>query len=96
VSPEGLALGHAALARSGVDVVVVDEIGPWELAGSGWCRDLDALVRRDVRLLLVVRHGCLSAVVSRWCLDAPRVFEVGAARAVEIADALAERDGRQV
>ena len=88
VNPEGLKLGRAALARSDADVVVVDEVGPWELAGSGWCRDLDALVGRGVPVLMVVRHACLSAVVVRWRLGGAQVFEVTEIRADEVAEPL--------
>ncbi|MGD1147718.1 MAG: nucleoside-triphosphatase [Thermoanaerobaculaceae bacterium] len=88
VSQDGLALGRVALARSEVDVLVVDEVGPWELAGSGWSRDLETLVGRDVPLLLVVRHACLAAVVSRWCLSAAEVFEVSEAGPDRIAEPL--------
>jgi nucleoside-triphosphatase THEP1 len=88
VNPAGLALGRVALARSEVDVVVVDEVGPWELVGSGWSRDLDALVGRGVPLLIVVRHACLSAVVSRWRLEGAPVFEVSEASADRIAELL--------
>ena len=37
-SPDGLALGERALGPGafGADVIVVDEVGPFELAGGGW------------------------------------------------------------
>lgn len=86
--PEGLALGNAALAAGGAGVIVVDEVGPWELAGSGWAARLDDLVRGTAPLLLVVRHACLFDVVSRWELDAAVVVEVGEPGAGERAAAV--------
>jgi nucleoside-triphosphatase THEP1 len=77
--PEGLALGRAALTAAGADVVVVDEVGPWELAGSGWAERLDELVRQPVTLLLVVRHACLFDVTSRWALEPAAVVEADGA-----------------
>jgi nucleoside-triphosphatase THEP1 len=89
VNPQGLALGHRGLAREDVDVVVLDEIGPWELAGSGWSADLDALLGRDVSTLLVVRHACLSDVVSRWRLNDAQILEVTEADTDRVAEPLA-------
>ena len=91
VDPAGYALGNAALAGADADVVVVDEVGPWELAGSGWAARLDALVAGDVPLLLVVRSHCLFDVVSRWDLDPAAVVNVGGARAEEVAEVLVRR-----
>jgi nucleoside-triphosphatase THEP1 len=68
-SPEGLSLGQRALGRNayGADVVVVDEVGPFELAGGGWASDLDDLARDfQGALLLVVRGTIVDAVLSRW------------------------------
>ena len=88
VNPAAVALGRAALSRGGLEVTVVDEVGPWELGGSGWAPELDALVERDGRVLLVVRHECLPRVLSRWRLDAAMVFDVAETRPHEIAEAL--------
>lgn len=72
VAPEGIELGRRALsapAVRGADLVVVDEVGPWELAGEGWGPALDRLVAGDLPLLLVVRESLEEAVVDRWGLD---------------------------
>jgi nucleoside-triphosphatase THEP1 len=66
---EGLALGRRALGRNaqGADVVVVDEVGPFELAGGGWAGSLDGLARDyQGALLLVVRETIVEAVRDRW------------------------------
>ena len=68
-SPEGLALGARALGQDAVasDVVVVDEVGPFELSGGGWSAALDALSRGfEGSLLLVVRESVVDAVRARW------------------------------
>jgi len=88
VAPDGLAFGRAALSVEGADVMVVDEVGPWELRGSGWSAELDALAQGDVPLLLTVRRECVAAVVSRWRLDAAEVFVVGEAQPERIAEVL--------
>jgi nucleoside-triphosphatase THEP1 len=83
--PGGLALGNAALSAEGVDVIVVDEVGPWELAGSGWAARLGTLVVGRAALLLVVRHACLFDVVSRWGLEPAAVVEADGAEPEAIA-----------
>ena len=88
LDPEGLALGRRALSRERCDVMVVDEVGPWELRGAGWAGDLDALVAGAAPLLLVVRRECLNAVVARWALAGAPTFDVAEASPVQVAAAL--------
>ena len=85
VDPAGYALGNAALADGDADVVVVDEVGPWELAGSGWAVRLDELVAGTVPLLLVVRGKCLFDVVTRWQLEPTAIVDVAEGRPEAIA-----------
>lgn len=88
-SPAGLALGHKALGEDarGADVVVVDEVGPFELSGGGWADALDALTAaNEGRLLLVVRESVVDAVNARWGSAESVVYDVGKANADEIAD----------
>jgi nucleoside-triphosphatase THEP1 len=68
-SADGLALGRTALARAARSqdrLVIVDEVGPLELAGHGWASTLDRLANRTGYTLLVVRRPLVAAVVSRW------------------------------
>jgi nucleoside-triphosphatase len=88
VDPDGYRLGNAALSRAGADVVVVDEVGPWELAGSGWAARLDSLVAGAVPLLLVVRGHCVFDVVTRWQLEPLAIVEVAEGRPEAIAGQL--------
>jgi len=67
--PEGLALGARALGPGAFpsDVIVVDEVGPFELSGGGWADALDALARGFTgALLLVVREAVVDAVAAKW------------------------------
>ena len=88
-SPEGLALGHKALAEDarGADVVVIDEVGPFELSGGGWADALDALVAMPSgAMLLVVRESVVDAVQARWGSAESVVYDVASASPDEIAD----------
>jgi nucleoside-triphosphatase THEP1 len=90
-SPEGLALGRKALAEGvrGADVVVVDEVGPFELSGGGWADALDVLAATfEGRLLLVVREAIVDTVKARWGSAESVVYDVAIANPDEIADAL--------
>jgi nucleoside-triphosphatase THEP1 len=86
----GLAHGRRALRRAIrrlPDVVVIDEIGPLELAGRGWRAPVDQLVsayrdRRSRLLVLVVREGLLERVRREWRLN-PIVVRADDPRAVD-------------
>jgi nucleoside-triphosphatase THEP1 len=88
VNPAGTALGRTALATDRADVVVVDEVGPWELRGAGWSSELERLRAGVAPLLLVVRRNCLDAVVARWSLASAAVFDAANASPPQVAAAL--------
>ena len=97
VDPEALERGSAALAAaaaSGADLVVVDEVGPWELAGQGWASALASLRREAVPLVLVVRRKFVGEVLERVALDGATVWNVESASVDEVAATIAERLGR--
>lgn len=84
---QGLALGRRALSPEQVqrvDLVVVDEVGPWELQGQGWAKSLDILVQTvNIPMVWVVREEIVEAVRRRWGLKEAPVFEVTGGRKVE-------------
>ena len=89
VNPEGLALGRQALSPEvarGVHLVVVDEVGPWELAGEGWSAALDILVGMGIPLLVVVRKDLVGEVMTRFGLLGLPVWDVAQSTPEEIAD----------
>jgi nucleoside-triphosphatase THEP1 len=91
-SPDGLALGQKALGRDArtADVVVVDEVGPFELAGGGWSAALDALARDHAGpVVLVVRASIVDAVKGRWGSADTVVWEAATTPSEEIVSALA-------
>jgi len=83
----GLAAGGAALAeaaRHPADLAVVDEFGPAELQGGGWCEPVEALLRAEcAALLLVVRREILADVQALWPNATIHVVEASAADAVD-------------
>jgi nucleoside-triphosphatase THEP1 len=90
-SDTGLALGRRALGEDSraADVVVVDEVGPFELSGGGWAPALDILTRtHSGGMLFVVRESVVDAVTSKWGSQDTTVYLVSAGDAAEIADRL--------
>jgi nucleoside-triphosphatase THEP1 len=87
-SPDGIAFGRRALADArlhGVDVLLIDEAGPFELQGGGWAPELDVLVQeRRKPMVWVVRSSLVDAVRKRWGLDDARVFPAGPGKAEEL------------
>lgn len=62
-----------AATDPGIEVIVLDEVGPLELAGRGFADALDRLTRSEgAPLVIFVRDTLLAAVRARWGLyDAP-------------------------
>ncbi len=56
---------EALAADPRIDTLLIDEIGPMELAGGGHAGILDRLLRTDKELMLCVRSECLDAVRQR-------------------------------
>ena len=87
--PDGLDQGRRALgpAAYGADVIVVDEVGPFELSGGGWAAALDRLAQNyRGTLLLVVRASVADAVIARWGSPDTVVCEASETPADAIAD----------
>lgn len=99
VNPASIAAGLRALTAlpDGTGVVVVDEIGPWELAGGGWGQALEALRVSGTPVVAAVRPALLEEVVARYAPgEAPPVWDASSMAPRAVADAaLAAWDGRE-
>lgn len=72
-------------------VVVLDEVGPWELGGGGWAAALAKLVADPPPVLvLVVRRGCVKEVLERFRLTGAEVIEVSVSHPASVAERLAQ------
>ncbi len=80
-------------------VVVIDEVGPMELEGSGWSETLETLRTSSVPVQLwSVRERLLNEVIERW--DIPfenviRIEEVEAIGAAELISGIVQKDNRE-
>ena len=72
-NPEGIGMGNRILEdalRTEHDILIVDEIGPFELEGKIWAESLTPILeRRACPVLLVVRESLVTAVVQKWNLQ---------------------------
>ena len=90
--PEGLAFGRRALALPDpreTDLVVIDEVGRFELQGGVWAEQIDRLVALPhPPMIWTVRRRLLDTVIDRWKITNPVVVDVGAASVMATADAV--------
>ena len=86
---EGLQFGHRALSLercARADLVLVDEVGPWELSDQGWAGALYELtLKSDRPMIWVVRSDILDKVVAHWGLEEPKLVDFSAHHAVSLA-----------
>jgi len=80
-NPEALAEGERII-RKGMeqkaDLVVLDEVGPFELNGGVWSDILDQLCNaHSIAQIWVVRDRVLKEVMKRWNIPLENVTEIG-------------------
>jgi len=57
-------------------MVLIDEIGAWELQGQGWASSLNELIINcNMPLIITVRESFLQLVIENWLLQEPMVIE---------------------
>jgi nucleoside-triphosphatase THEP1 len=94
VDPAALERGNAALGAvtaGSADLVVVDEVGPWELAGQGWTAALASLRTVAVPVVLVVRRELVGEVVARFAASDTPVWDIQSVTLDEVAGAILDR-----
>jgi nucleoside-triphosphatase THEP1 len=61
----------------GARLIVIDEVGKWEMRGKGWAESLEKqLLHRVTGLVLVVRRAFVDDVVRHWDLKPVTVFDI--------------------
>lgn len=81
INPAGQKFGEAALDSEYLkdsDIVVIDEIGPFELKGKGWARSIQSLIENlpDMTMVWVVRKSLLKDVTSHFNIQPIKVYHV--------------------
>jgi nucleoside-triphosphatase THEP1 len=79
--PEALAFGEKALSvdvTSKAEIVLIDEIGAWELQGQGWATSLNELIIQcKMPLIITVRNSFLELVTESWMFTNPLILKAG-------------------
>jgi nucleoside-triphosphatase THEP1 len=71
---DALARGRKALrAATSAQIVIVDEIGPLELSGRGWSREVERLLHKSKVTLILVARESLQEQLTKWLQSFDRV-----------------------
>lgn len=77
---QSLAEGNRWLEKENIkqtDLVVIDEIGPWELKHQGWANSLTSIVKNyNKPIVLVVRSSIVDKVISHWGFRDARIINI--------------------
>ena len=69
-NPKGFGFGINILNNKNInnaDLIVIDEIGPLELSGKGWCNQINNLLTgNSVSMIWVVRKSIIKEVIEKW------------------------------
>lgn len=80
-NPEGILFGEKILTFENSkfpEIIVIDEIGPFELRGQVWAKKInELLVLPDLLMIWVVRKSLLEKVKQNWDFQPVSVWEVG-------------------
>jgi nucleoside-triphosphatase THEP1 len=81
INPDGQTFGERALNRPSVhnaQVIIIDEIGPFEMQGKGWAQALEGIVSNlRVPLVISVRKSLMDEVIRHWSLDVQGTVDAG-------------------
>lgn len=78
VNPLGQEFGEKALLprhNENIDIVAVDEVGPFELEGKGWSKSLEIhLQERNLPMIWVARKSMITKLINKWDLVDYQIF----------------------
>jgi nucleoside-triphosphatase THEP1 len=78
---KGIDLGKKALDGNNLentDVFIIDEIGPLELRGEGWSKELEVLLNNNVNsILLTARESIFDKILEIWSIKPEFVHHIG-------------------
>ena len=79
-NPDGFAFGEKILSPDhlqNVEIIVIDEIGPFELQGKGWRKAIDILCEESNKpMIWVCRENILKELVVEFDLQSCQVFNI--------------------
>ncbi len=73
-----IAMGHQLLNVShleNTDMVVIDEVGPWEIKNNGWASSINSLLKLyDKPMIWVVRESIIAKAIEQWTIHKPLII----------------------
>jgi nucleoside-triphosphatase len=79
-NPLAVAYGNellTGLQNRDTDLIVIDEIGPFELEGRMWAGAVSRLLAEtDLPMIWVVRYGLVEQVIRKWDLRRPVLIDI--------------------
>lgn len=80
INPDGESFGFNALNINNlksIDLVVIDEVGPFEMEGKGWAQAIDNLVQNSkLPMIWVIRDSLVNDVINKWNLNPENLFNI--------------------
>lgn len=80
INPFGQSFGEKALHPdnlSEMDIVVIDEVGPFEVEGKGWATAIEDLLNNsELPMIWVVRESIVFEVLEKWGTEAVELFHI--------------------
>ncbi|MCK4664523.1 MAG: DUF2478 domain-containing protein [Bacteroidales bacterium] len=79
-NPDGIQFGYDILDIKKIknsDIIVIDEIGKFELNNEGWKKAIDnLLINSKIPMIWVVRKSLVSDVITKWNLSVVEIFDI--------------------
>lgn len=79
-NPEALQRGNKILSDPQIqkrDIVVIDEIGIFELDGKIWANAVSRLINNgSISMIWVVRNALVEKVITKWALKDPVIIDI--------------------
>ncbi len=95
---KGIEYGEELLSEAGsrdCDLVIIDEIGPYELKGMGWDKAFEKLLNScGCNLLIVVRESLTDIITDRYGLHKPVIIKVSECSAEQAAEIIKKEIGK--
>ncbi len=80
INPLGQSFGEKALHPDNlkdVDIVVIDEVGPFEIEGKGWADSIEKLLNEsELPMIWVVRESIVWEVLEKWEIEPIQIFHI--------------------
>ena len=95
INPAGDKFGNEVLKSEnlkGVNIVIIDEIGPFELQRKGWARSIFKICKElDVPMLWVVRNHLVEEVIDYFDVKEYQSFDISQSKPKEVAIYIKEK-----